>query len=52
MHYRPAFLHSHALADGPVVEQIKCLVQLQQRSTVSWARLLGRLTVETIPNPP
>ena len=52
MHCRPKFLHLHALADGPVVEQVEFQVQLQYHLTVSQARLLGRLTVETIPNPP
>ena len=52
MHFLPAFLQSHALAYGPVVELAKCRVQLQHRSTVSRARLLGQLTVETLPNPP
>ena len=35
MHCWLAFLHSLALADGPVVEQVKCRVKLQHRSTVS-----------------
>ena len=48
----PAVLHLHALADRPVVEQFECRVQLQHCSTVSRARWLGRLTVETLPNPP
>ena len=35
-----------------MVEQVECRVQLQHRSTISWARRLGQLTVETIPKPP
>ena len=35
-----------------MVEQVECRVQLQQRLTISQARRLGRLTLETIPNPP
>ena len=52
MHCQSAFLHLQGLANGPVVEQVKCRVQLQHRSTVSQAHRLRRLTVETIPNPP
>ena len=52
MHCLPEFLHSQTLADGPVVEQVECRVQLQHHLTVSQARWLGQLTVETIPNPP
>ena len=52
MHCLPAFLHLQALADWPVVEQVECRVQLQHRLTISWARWLGQLTVETIPKPP
>ena len=52
VHCHPVFLHLHALADGPVVDQVECRVQLQHRSNISRARLLGRLNVETVPNPP
>ena len=48
---RPALRHSHALAYGPVVEQVECRVQLQHGSTISRARRLDRLTVELVPNP-
>ena len=51
VHCRPALLHLHALADGPDVEQVEFRVQLQHHSTVSRACQLGRLIVETIPNP-
>ena len=51
MYCRPAFQHLHSLANGPLVEQVECRVQLQHRSTVSQTRLLdGGLTVEHIPN--
>ena len=52
VHCWPALRHSHALADGPVVEQVECRVQLQHLLNSSHTRLLvGRLTVEPIPNP-
>ena len=52
MHFLPALLHSHALADRPVVEQFECRVQLQHYLTGLRTRLTdGRLTVESIPNP-
>ena len=53
VHFRPAFWHSHALADRSVAEQVKFWVQLQHRSTGSRNRLLDRqLTIEHIPTPP
>ena len=52
MHCRPALRDLHARAEGPVVEQVECRVQLQHRSTISWARQLERLTVELVPNSP
>ena len=33
VHFRPALRHLHALADGNVVEQEKCRVQLQHHWT-------------------
>ena len=52
MHCRPTLRHLHAQADGPVVEQVGCWVQLQHRSTISRARLIEQLTVELAPNSP
>ena len=52
VHCLPAFRHSHARADGPVVEQVECRVQLQHRSTISQDRQLERLTVELVPISP
>ena len=52
MHCLPALRHLHDRADGPVVEQIKCRVQLQHLSTISRAHRLERLTVELVPNSP
>ena len=51
MHCLPTFLHSHASADGPMVEQVECQVQLQHCSTVSRDHRLRLLTIETLPNP-
>ena len=51
MHCLPAILHSHAPADGPMVEQVECQVQLKHCSTISQDHRLGLLTVETLPNP-
>ena len=49
MHCRPTFRHSHALPDGPVVEQVERRVQLQHRSTSLRTCLRdGRLNVELI----
>ena len=42
----------HAQVDGLVVEQFEFRVQLQHRPTSSWTHLVGRLTVEPIPNSP
>ena len=52
MHFRTTLKHSHACADGPVMDQVKCRVQLQHCSTISWARRLERLTIELVPNSP
>ena len=52
MHFQPALRHSHARADGPMVEQVECWVQLQHHSTISWARLLELLTIKPVPNSP
>ena len=52
MHCLPVFWHLHARADGPVVEQVECRVQLQHRSTISRDRWLGGLTLELVTNPP
>ena len=52
VHCRLALRHSHTRADWPVVEQVKCRVQLHHRSIRSQTRLLWRLTVELIPNYP
>ena len=52
MHCRLALRHLHALADGTVEEQVQCRVQLQHRSTISWARLIERLTVEPVSKSP
>ena len=53
MQYRPVLQNLHALTDRPVLEQVKYRVQLQHRLTSLRTRLTdGRLTVETIPNPP
>ena len=52
MNYRPALRHSHALVEGPVVEQVKCQVQLQHSLIGLQTCLLDeRLTVEHILNP-
>ena len=52
MHCRSALRHLHARADGPMVEQVECQVQLQHRSTISRAHLLERIIVEPVPKSP
>ena len=52
VHCCPTLRHSHALLDGPVVEQVDFRVQLQHRLTISWARWIEQLTVELLPNSP
>ena len=40
----------HARSDGPKVDQVNCLVQLQHHLTCYWSRRIdGRLTVELVP---
>ena len=52
VHCRPALRNSHTRADGPVVEQVECRVQLQHHLTGLRTCLLdGRLTIEPIPTP-
>ena len=43
---------SSGISDRAKIEQVECRVKLQHRSTISWARLIGRLTVEPVPNSP